>query len=184
MTPHCEDFASQKGQQLTDENRTQMVPLPLLHSPRPKSALQTQLPPPTPAGNSVPAVIGGKCPASSRSRASPLRVPPPWVIIGNCFWDPGHRPVAGPSRGPRCLQDPIGCTDSPGSFLVWCLDPHLVPIAMGLLCLAAAFSEGHGGRECRGHICLDIARRSRNGPGKSAGTSPCWISTGTSISNG
>ena len=57
------------------------APVPPPHSPQPKSAVYPQFLPPTPAGNSVPARVDGKFPAHSGSRASPLRVPPPWVYI-------------------------------------------------------------------------------------------------------
>ncbi len=49
------------------------------HSPLPKSAAHAQVPPTNPAGNLVPERVDGKCHAHSGSRASPLRVPPPWV---------------------------------------------------------------------------------------------------------
>jgi hypothetical protein len=60
--------------------------LPHQHSPRPKSATHLQRPPPNPAGNLVPARVGGKCP-NSGSRASPLRVPPPWVYDQFLIWE-------------------------------------------------------------------------------------------------
>jgi hypothetical protein len=66
-------------------------------------------------------------------------------IINSLFWDPGHSVVGGPSHGPFCFQDPRSRT--PGSFLgrhVVGIDPHQAPIALGLFCLKAAFSEGRG----------------------------------------
>jgi hypothetical protein len=69
------------------------------------------------------------------------------------FWDPGHKVVAGPSRGPLCFQDPR--RPAPGSFLgrhIVGIDPHQVSIALGLLCLTAAFPEGREGRVCRHRI--------------------------------
>jgi hypothetical protein len=41
-----------------------------------------------------------------------------------CFGDPGRRLAAGPSCGPRCLQDPLRCFTAPDSF--W--GRHLVGI--------------------------------------------------------
>ena len=55
------------------------APAPPPHSPQPKSALRPQFVSPAPAGNLVPARVDGEFPARSGSRASPLRVPPPWV---------------------------------------------------------------------------------------------------------
>jgi hypothetical protein len=37
-----------------------------------------------------------------------------------------------------------------------CIDLHMALITMRPLRLAAAFSGGHSGRECRSHVCLDI----------------------------
>jgi hypothetical protein len=65
-------------------------------------------------------------------------------------WDPGHKVVAGPGRGPLCFQDPR--SPAPGSFLrryIVDIASHHVSIALGLLCLTAAFPEGRGGCVCR-----------------------------------
>ena len=55
------------------------LPLPLPHSPRPESSVHSHLLLPNPAGNSFPAGINGEFPVCLGSRASPLRVLPPWV---------------------------------------------------------------------------------------------------------
>jgi hypothetical protein len=69
------------------------------------------------------------------------------------FWDPGHKVVAGPSRGPLCFQDPG--SHAPGSFLgrhIVGIDPHQASIALGFLSLTAAFPEGRSGCVCRRRI--------------------------------
>jgi hypothetical protein len=62
-----------------------------------------------------------------------------------CYWDPGHKVVAGPIRGPLCFPDPGSRT--PGSFQgrhMVGIDSHQVSIALGLLHLTGAFPEGRG----------------------------------------
>ena len=89
------------------------------------------------------------------------------------FWDPGHRLVAGPSRGPRCLQDPF-CLAAPASFL----GRHLMVVDRGpdaLRLLPAAFTKGQYRRGCR--------RCCRSGPGKLADIPLQRRSAGTSISD-
>jgi hypothetical protein len=87
-------------------------------------------------------------------------------------WDPGHRLVACPRRGPRCLQDPF-CLAAPASFL----GLHLIVIDRGpdaLRLLPAAFTKDQHRRGCR--------RCCRSGPGKLADIPLRRRSAGTSIS--
>jgi hypothetical protein len=86
----------------------------------------------------------------------------PGFTILSWFWDPSRRLVARPSRGPRCLQDPI-CLAAPDSFLG--RHHHRDPVAMRLI--TATFARGRGG-EC---LCC-----SRDGPGHFVGSPPHWIS--------
>ena len=85
-----------------------------------------------------------------------------------CFGNPGRRLAAGLGCGPRCLWDTLSCSTAPGSFggqhLVG-VGPRRASITLGLLYLAAAFPEGHGGGKCRRHVRRDVAWHSRNGPG-------------------
>jgi hypothetical protein len=67
-------------------------------------------------------------------------------IIILCNWDPGHKVVAGPIRGPLYFPDPR--SRAPGSFQgqrIVGIDSHLASIALGLLRLTGAFPEGRGG---------------------------------------
>ena len=91
---------------------------PHQHSPRPKSAFHALHPPPNPAsaGNLVMARVGSKYPAHSESRASPLRVLPPWVCYHLGILDNGLRCVR---SGSCCIQDPLGCSAAPGLLLAW-----------------------------------------------------------------
>ena len=62
------------------------------------------------------------------------------------FWDPGHRLVAGPSSGLRCLQDPL-CLAAPASFL----GPPLVMVDLGpdtLWLFPTAFTKAQDRRRC------------------------------------
>jgi hypothetical protein len=89
------------------------------------------------------------------------------------FWDPGHRLVAGPSRGPRCFQDHF-CLATPASFL----GRHLMVVDRGpdaLRLLPTAFTKGQHRRGCR--------RCCRSGPGKLADIPLQRRSAGTSISD-
>jgi hypothetical protein len=93
-------------------------------------------------------------------------------IVDFFVWDPGHRLVAGPSRGPFRLQDPF-CLTAPDSFLG---RPLMVvdrsPDALRLI--PAAFTKGQHRRRYR--------RCCRSGPGKLADIPPQRRSAGTSIS--
>ncbi len=94
--------------------------------------------------------------------------------IQHLFGDPGRRLLAGPSRGPRCLQDPLSFSRTPGSLQgrkFVGMYPHQAPIALRLLCLTVAFARGHG-RGCR-----------RSGPGHVVRNPLRWISVDTSMSN-
>jgi hypothetical protein len=94
-------------------------------------------------------------------------------IIDNCFWDPGHRLVAGPSRGPLCLQDPFRLV-APASFL----GRHPMVVNRGpdaLRLIPAAFTKGQYRRRCR--------RCCGSGPGKLADIPLQRRSACTSISD-
>jgi hypothetical protein len=130
----------------------------LLHTPlNPNQLYVRSLPPPPLLGtwslqglmvNSLR--VRGREPLRSASRLFGF-------IVDTCFWDPGHRFVAGPSHGPGCLPDPF------------CLGTDALRL------FPAAFTEGQhrrGGRRC----C-------RSGPGKLADIPLRCGSAGTGISD-
>ena len=89
------------------------------------------------------------------------------------YWDPGHRLVAGPSRGLRCLQDPF-CLATPALFL----GPHLVMVDLGpeaLRLFPTAFTKGQDRRRCN--------RCFRSGTEDVADIQLHWGSANTSISD-
>jgi len=73
---------------------------------------------------------------------------------GLCMRDPSRRLVAGPSRGLRCVWDPLSfCTA--GSFPGWHLEtlrPYRDSIALRWPYLMAAFQEGRSRCVCRRRI--------------------------------
>ena len=83
------------------------------HSPldRDRAVVLLRLLPPTPAGNLVPTRVDGEVPADSGSRSSPLRVPPPWVLLLNLVFGilatSMWRVVSTDRAAFRSLQDPL-----------------------------------------------------------------------------
>ena len=79
----------------------------------PLDASWFRCPPPNPAGDLVPAMVGGKCTVCSGSRASPLHAWPPWVCyqLSSGILNTGSWWVF---SGSRCLQDSFGCPATPG----------------------------------------------------------------------
>jgi hypothetical protein len=75
--------------------------------------------------------------------------------INPLFGDPGRRHVAGPSRGPCCLRDPLNSPPTAPGLL---LGPHFVgmgPLAfitLRQLCLAMTFPDGRSGCVCHCRI--------------------------------
>jgi hypothetical protein len=92
--------------------------LPHQHSPRPKSASHPQCPPPNPAGNLVPARVGGKCSALRTRGREPLRSTSRrlGLTTNSCLGTLATGSWWARS-GSCCLQDPLGCSITPGSLL-------------------------------------------------------------------
>jgi hypothetical protein len=106
-------------------------------------------------------------------------------IVNNCFGNPGHRLVVGLSSGSCYLQDPLGPSTAPSSFLgqnFVGMHPHQDFVALRLLCLTVAFPEGHYGCGRRFLIWHNMVC-GMVGQGNPAGIPPCLRSAGTSISN-
>jgi hypothetical protein len=130
------------------------APLPHQHSPRPKSASRPQCPPPNPAGNLVPTTAPGFVVNALRTRSrEPLRSTARrlgfatnsclGILATGSWW-------ACSGLKSCCLQDPLGCSTTPGLLLgrdVLGVYPHQVSIALRLkstaceACLAPPFQQ-------------------------------------------